>query len=218
MSRTHYTLKEHIALIDALRAGPLAHSHHRLFKVCRDFWSLLHNTPYAFAILAEQLDDSAVDDLGGAFERLADQVEAMRTAISDVMTATDRACSEERRRLKDHVAFASHRQIEIVGERNRLERLLERGASEDVLQKRERMRGAGVPESELDRLAPLLDQDALRGQIDALDAESAMLGQFIRTADESILPADFAARARAHRDLQESMRSARFPNLAVMGP
>ncbi|WP_222932481.1 hypothetical protein, partial [Allochromatium humboldtianum] len=158
------------------------------------------------------------ESLPDAYCAATERLRRLEQDISNEIAETNRVCKEEAARLKDHVAYASHRIIELIGERKKLERLLERGASESVLKAREKMRSAGVPERELDRIKPLLDHNEVRAQIAELDAESTMLSRFTSTADESILPADFADRARAHRELYELMRTARGPNLAVMGP
>lgn len=218
MSREFFTLQERIALADAMRSGPLAARHHRAFKVCRDFWATLHNNAHAFAILAEQIDETAVDDLGGAFERLADQVEAMHSKIRKVMASTDAACSEERRRLRDHVDYGIARRVELGQERAQLARLLEAGGDQKAKEKRTKMSNAGVTGADLDRLAPLPDPEKLRAEIAVIDQEDGRISHFIRTYDESVLPPDYAERAAAYRSLREQMRTVRTPSFTVMGP
>lgn len=210
------TLTQRMEFHDSLRHGGAEH-HRQLSSAMSNLWSRLQANPEAVAAMVQILAPEAAD-LPSAYGAVTDRLRRLDQDISDVTTETARVCKEEAKRLKDHVAYASHRVIELIGEKQKLERLLERGAAENVLKTREKMRNAGVPERELDRIAPLLDRDALKAQIAELDAESATLSQFTRTADESILPAGFADRARAFRELQEQMRTARGPNLAVMGP
>ena len=210
------TLTQRMVFHDSLRYGGAEH-HRQFLSALHNLWSQLQANPEAVAALAHTLAPET-DDLPSAYDTATDRVAQLQRDIAAAVAETNQKCREEAGSLKDHVAYASHRIIELIGEKQKLERLLERGASESVLKTREKMRNAGVPERELDRIAPLLDHDELRAQIDALDAESATLGQFTRTADESILPADFADRARAYKELQEQMRTARGPNLAVMGP
>lgn len=217
--RQRFTLIERTALLNDLRSGGgIAARHYRLQKTMREFWSRMQNDPTTIFALVEVLGGQDAEDMHGAYDAAQDRIERLIREVMLIVSSTEQACAGEQNRLRPLVEFGCHRQIEIIGEREKLERLRQRGAAENVLKQRQKMRDAGVPERELDRLVPLLDQDALRAEIDALDAESAMLRQFIRTADESLLPPGFAERVRAHTALQESMRSARFPNLAIMGP
>ena len=191
MPRTRYSLTERTTLGDQLRSGRLARQYHRIFKTTRDTWATLHRNPFAFIILAELLDETAIDDLGGAFERLADRVEAMHNAIRKVMTETDRACSEERRRLRDHVDYAIARRAELGRERTKLVRRLDENGA---------------------------DPERLRAQMAVIEQEDGRLSYFTRTYDESVLPPDFGDRARAWRAVQEQKRAANGPRLAGVIP
>lgn len=218
MSREFFTLQERAALADGMRSGTLARQYQRAFKAGRDFWSLLHNNQLAFAILAEQLEESAVDDLGGAFERLADQVEAMHRTITRIMADTDRSCSEERRRLRDHIDYGIARRVEIGQERARLEHTIAIGGDQKAKEKRLKMSNAGVTGADLDRLAPPFDSEAVRAQIAELDREDALISEFCRTYNPDVLPPDYGERAASYRALMEQRRTVEGPRLSVMGP
>ena len=217
--RQRFTLIERTALLNDLRSGGgIAARHYRLQKTMREFWSRMQNDPTTILSLVEVLGGQDAEDMHGAYDAAQDRIERLIREVMLIVSSTEQACAGEQNRLRPLVEFGCHRQIEIIGEREKLERLRQRGASEDVLQKREKMRGAGVPERELDRLVPLLDQDALRAEIDALDAESRAISEFSRTNDETHLPANFSERATAYHDLRRQMRTVQGPRLSVLGP
>ena len=77
----------------------------------------------------------------------------------------------------------------------------------DVVQRRDKMRAASVPETELDRLAPLPDKGKMRAERAEIEAEIQKMGAFIRTYNESVLPAGFEEQALAFCRFLESVRT-----------
>ena len=216
--RQRFSAIEHTALLNDLRSGSgIAARHYRLQKTMREFWSRMQNDPtMVFALVATLAPDA--EDMHSAYDAAQDRIERLIHEVMLIVSSTELVCAGERNRLRPLVEYGSHRRIEIEGERKKLEKLLERGAGEDVLARRAKMRNAGVPDSEADRLVPMPDRDELRAQIAALDAEAKAINEFVRTDDESHLPADFAERAQAYHALRQQMRTINTPSLAVMGP
>ena len=63
----------------------------------------------------------------------------------------------------------------------------------NVAVQRGRMHAAGVPWADIDRLCQPADTSGLHEEQSRLSAENELLLQFIKTRDESLLPADFMA-------------------------
>jgi hypothetical protein len=127
-----------------------------------------------------------------AVQAVAELTNEVTGVLSAFATVSDKAGADfEADRTRTQPAFdvAVARHFEVTKRIKDLGNIIPQ-RDKTVAEQRGRMRAAGVPLVDIDRLA---DTSGLHEEQSRLSAENELLLQFIKTRDESLLPADFMA-------------------------
>jgi hypothetical protein len=130
-----------------------------------------------------------------AVQAVAELTNEVTGVLSAFATVSDKAGADfEADRTRTQPAFdvAVARHFEVTKRIKDLGNIIPQ-RDKTVAEQRGRMHAAGVPLVDIDRLCQPADTSGLHEEQSRLSAENELLLQFIKTRDESLLPADFMA-------------------------
>ena len=129
-----------------------------------------------------------------ALRALAGEVDAMVAALERFQATTATTLKADQDRLAPLMSAAVRRSFAAVRRIEQIDAQV-RSGEQRAQDKREKLRAAGVTGADLDALSKPFDPAPLEAERAALAAEIELLERFLRTKDESILPADFVGAA-----------------------
>jgi len=130
-----------------------------------------------------------------ALEIFCGEVATFLCALELCSDESQAALEAERDRLAPIVAAAAHRGLDIAARISNIDARIDANQRRNV-EKRERLRKAGLTGDELESVASPTDNSELLSERAAMAAENEALQEFLRTRDEQNLPDGFANKVR----------------------
>ncbi|WP_295393214.1 hypothetical protein [uncultured Thiodictyon sp.] len=131
--------------------------------------------------------------LPDALRQMADAINSATMDLARFQAATAATLKADSDRLAPLVSKATRRVLAAAKRTEDIGRIIRMAAGSPPELKRAKLRAAGVTGADLDALAKPFDPVPLEAESAALVAEVARLEDFLRTRDDSLLPAGFLA-------------------------